>query len=187
MSDDDNDQRWSGVSADGEDGSTRQGCGGNEKTDRYTKRGKERERTKAVIRGSEVSEQGMLVPNEIGSFWPCRTTFGFYSTRLSPFLILDEAHSTSPSHRNRPRRCRSSITGDARFELPAILRNSAIYIYSARVEIFIFSAARRGESLPLPRCDRKDSSMICVLLSERNARCNKWKYLRQFVDLIHVN
>lgn len=40
-----------------------------ERKDRYreTKRGKEGERVKEVIRGPEVSEQGMLVPNEIGS------------------------------------------------------------------------------------------------------------------------
>lgn len=36
------------------------------KIDREAK--KDRERTKAVIRGPKVSEQGMLVPNEIGSF-----------------------------------------------------------------------------------------------------------------------
>jgi len=42
-------------------------CGENEKIDRETKRRKEKVRTKAVIRGPEVSEQGMLVPNEIGS------------------------------------------------------------------------------------------------------------------------
>ena len=140
------------------DGSTKQGCGGNEKINRETKRGKEREEMKAVIRGPEVSEQGMLVPNEIGSLWPCRTTFGSYSARLSPFHILDEAHSTlysiSPYHRNRPRRCWSSITSDARSRRPAILRNLAIYIYSAR-DFYVCYAPRR--IVTVTRDDHKNS------------------------------
>lgn len=161
---DDNDQRWRG----GEWVLTKrrlyEARMWRERKGRETKRGKKREGTKAVIRGPEVSEQGMLVLNEIGSFWPCRTTFGSYSTRLSPFLI----HSTvSPYHRNRSRRCRSSITGDARSGLPAILEIWR-FTFISPGRRFLYSLRR---IVNVTRGDRKDSSMIRVLLGE----CNVWR------------